>query len=240
MSRRPYIDPRDHAFANGPVFARPTSIEAARTLFDVPADGERLMALFEAFERGAEIGPGLRLGLAARLLTPNGERRVRIGRDCAIRGIIRCEGAGEAVIGEEVYIGDGVIVSARTSVEIGDGTLLAHGVQVFDNDTHPLDAEERARHFRAILKTAKGRKPDEFDIPTAPIRVGRRCWLGFSSAVMKGVSLGDEAILAAGAVVVSDIPARCTAAGNPARIVKSPDGARPSGPLGRLFGRGEG
>ena len=51
----------------------------ARALFDDSADGERLMALFESFERGAEIGTGLRLGLNARLVTPGGERRVRLG-----------------------------------------------------------------------------------------------------------------------------------------------------------------
>jgi acetyltransferase-like isoleucine patch superfamily enzyme len=240
--KRPYLDPHDHAFANGPVFKRPASIEAARALFDRPEDGERLMELFELFETGAECGSGLRLGLNARLLTPNGERRVRTGRDCAIRGIIRCEGDGRAAIGDEVYVGDGVIVSVRTSVEIGDGTLIAHGAQIFDNDTHPLDAEERLQHFRAILKTGpKGRKPDDFPVAAAPVRIGARCWLGFSSAVMKGVALGDEAIVAAGAVVTADIPARSVAAGNPARVVKSPDGAaRPLRPLGRLFGRGEG
>jgi acetyltransferase-like isoleucine patch superfamily enzyme len=240
--KRPYLDPHDHAFANGPVFKRPASPEAARALFDRPEDGDRLFELFELFERGAECGPRLRLGLGARLLTPDGERRVRIGRDCAIRGIIRCEGHGQAVIGDEVYIGDGVIVSVRTSVEIGGGTLIAHGAQIFDNDTHPLDAEARLQHFRAILKTGpKGRKPDDFEVAAAPIRIGPRCWLGFNSAVMKGVSLGEEAIVAAGAVVTSDLPARCVAAGNPARVVKSPDGAaRPLGPLERLFGRGEG
>ena len=233
---RPYLDPHDHAFANGPVFQRPASLEAARAMFDRPEDADRLMALFDSFERGAAVGEGLRLGLGARLLTPNGERRVCIGRDCAIRGIIRCEGAGEAVLGDEVYVGDGVIVSVRARVEIGDGALLAHGAQVFDNDTHPLDAETRARHFRAILKTGpKGVRPDDFEIPAAPVRIGPRCWLGFSSAVMKGVTLGEDAIVAAGAMVVADVPARSTVAGNPARIVKSADRlAKGRG----LFGRG--
>src|SRR5471030_2887078 len=122
---RPYLDPHDHAFANGPVFARPASLQAARALFDRPEDGDRLWAVFDAFDHGAELGSGVRLGLSARLVTPDGERRVRIGGDCAIRGVIRCEEAGEVVIGSLVYIGDGAIISARTSVEIGDGSLLA-------------------------------------------------------------------------------------------------------------------
>ncbi len=215
---RPYLDPHDHAFAEGPVFKRPASAAAAKALFDRPEDGERLLQVFEAFERGAEFGEDVRLGLNARLLTPDGERRVRIGHNAVIRGVIRCETAGEAVIGEEVYIGDAAILSVRARLEIGDGTLIAHGVQIFDNDTHPIDAAQRQAHFRAILKL--GPKGD-FDIGAAPVRIGRRCWLGFGCAVMKGVVLGDEVIVAAGAVVTSDAAARSILAGNPARVVRS-------------------
>ena len=214
---RPYLDPRDHAFANGPVFARPASAADARALFDDPADGERLLRVFETFDRGAEAGEGLRLGLAARLLTPDGERRVWIGRDCVIRGIIRCEGAGRVVLGDLVYLGDGAIVSAWTSVEIGDSCLVAHGVQIFDNDTHPTDPDEREAHYRSILKLGPKRA---FRIGAAPVRIGRRSWLGFSSAVMKGVVIGEESIVAAGAVVTSDVAPRSVVAGNPARRVR--------------------
>ncbi len=214
---RPYLDPRDHAFANGPVFARPASASEALDLFDDPQDGGRLLKVFEAFDRGADCGEGLRLGLHARLITPDGEKRVSIGRDCAIRGVIRCEDAGRVAISDLVYIGDGVIISARTSVEIGEATLIAHGAQVFDNDTHPIDPFEREAHYRSILKLGpKG----QFRIGAAPVKIGRRCWLGFSSTVMKGVTLGEGSIVAAGAVVVSDVAARCIVAGNPARRVK--------------------
>ena len=231
---RPYLDPHDHAFANGPVFARPASGADARALCDRPEDGERLMQVFEAFDRGAELGEGVRLGLNARLLTPGGERRVRIGRNCVIRGIVRCEEAGEAVLGEEVYVGDGAILSAWTRIEIGEGTLLAHGAQVFDNDTHPLDPDERRAHFRAILKLGPRR---DFDIASRPVRIGRQCWLGFSSAVMKGVSLGEGTIVAAGAIVTADAPARTILAGNPARPVRSLDDPPTSGSLRRAIRR---
>lgn len=234
MATRPYLDPRDHAFANGPVFARPANAAAARALFDRPDDGDRLMEVFEAFERGAELGEDVRLGLEARLLTPDGERRVRIGANSVIRGVIRCEGEGRCEIGSEVYIGDGALVSAWTTIKIGDGTLLAHASQVFDNDTHPLDAAERRAHFRSILKLGPRR---DFPIGARPVSIGRDCWLGFGAAVMKGVSLGDEAIVAAGAIVTSDVRARTIVAGNPAREVRTLDlKARRSG-LGALFGR---
>jgi acetyltransferase-like isoleucine patch superfamily enzyme len=218
---RPYLDPRDHAFANGPVFARPASAAAARALFDRSEDGDRLMEVFEAFGRGAELGEGVRLGLEARLLTPDGQRRVRIGPNAVIRGVIRCEDEGRCEIGQEVYIGDGAIISVRSMVEIGEGSLLAHGAQVFDNDTHPIDPVERRAHFRSILKLGPRR---EFPIGVRPVRIGQDCWLGFGAAVMKGVSVGDAAIAAAGAVVTSDVRPRTIVAGNPAREVRSLDG----------------
>jgi acetyltransferase-like isoleucine patch superfamily enzyme len=218
------------------VFKRPASAADARALFDRPEDGERLMQVFEAFDRGAEGGEGLRLGLSARLITPNGERRVRIGRDCALRGIIRCEEDGQAVLGDRVYLGDGAVVSVRTRVEIGEGTLIAHGAQVFDNDTHPLDPAEREDHFRAILKLGPWR---QFAIGSAPVRLGRRCWLGFNAAVMKGVELGDDCIVAAGAVVTRSAPQGARLIGNPARPAGGSaggDAARRTG-LGGLFRR---
>jgi acetyltransferase-like isoleucine patch superfamily enzyme len=234
---RPYLDPRDHAFANGPVFTRPPSREAARAVFDRPEDGERLWEVFEAFERVGEAGEGLRLGLEARLVAPPGERRIKLGRDCVIRGIIRCEGDGRVEVGDLVYLGDGVIISARTKIEIGDGTLLAHGAQVFDNDTHPLDAAERQAHFRTILKLEPARA---FDIPSRPVRIGRGCWIGFGAAVMKGVSLGDGAIVAAGAVATTDVPPNAIVAGNPARVVRRPGAFGLMSGLSRLVRRRRG
>ena len=231
---RPYLDPRDHAFANGPVFARPANAAAARALFDRADEGDRLMEVFDAFERGAQLGEGVRLGLEARLLTPEGEQRVRIGANTVIRGVIRCEDAGRCEIGADVYVGDGAIVSVRTGVEIGDGTLLAHGAQVFDNDTHPVDAAERRAHFRSILKLGPRR---EFPIGVKPVRIGRDCWLGFGAAVMKGVSVGDEAIVAAGAVVTSDVRSRTIVAGNPARQVRALDQPQRGSGLRGLFRR---
>jgi maltose O-acetyltransferase len=54
-----------------------------------------------------------------------------------------------------------------------------------------------------------------------PIRIGQRCFIGGSSMIMPGVTVGDESIVAAGAVVFDDVPPRSIVAGNPARVVRS-------------------
>lgn len=214
---RPYLTATDHAFASGPVFMRPGSLNAAVAATGNKADGELLCNIFESFNRQAQCGARVRLGLGARLVNDNRSRTVQIGDDCAIRGIIRCEAGASVTVGNLVYVGDNVIISARQSVEIADSTLLAHGVQIFDNDSHPTDAAEREAHFKAILD-AGSLKP--FHVAAAPVKLGRRCWLGFNSAVMKGVTIGDESIVAAGSIVVRDVPPRVVVAGNPARVVK--------------------
>jgi acetyltransferase-like isoleucine patch superfamily enzyme len=236
VAARPYLDPRDHAFANGPVFPRPAYPDAARALFDRPEDGDRLLELFDLFDRRAGVADGLQLGLNARVITPAGQTRVGIGSDCVIRGLLRCDRNGEIEIGEGSYIGDGVILSAFEHIHIGSHCMLAHGVQVFDNDTHPTDAGERAAHLRAFLKQGD-RRPDDFAVSAIPVWIGSRCWLGFGAAVMKGVTIDEETIVAAGAVVTSDVPARSIVAGNPARVVKSLDGRAHRGWLARLLGR---
>jgi acetyltransferase-like isoleucine patch superfamily enzyme len=69
-----------------------------------------------------------------------------------------------------------------------------------------------------------------------PIRIGRRCFIGGGSLISPGVTIGDECIVAAGSVVVSDVPTGCIVAGNPARILRRNISV---GPYGRLAGADE-
>lgn len=207
----------DHAFASGPVFACPSSWLAAYSTTGSWRDARALRGAWSQFAAGARLGAGVRLALGARLINLDARDRVDIGADTVIRGILRNEPGGRIRIGNSVYVGDGVILSACEEIAVGAATLLAHGVQVFDNDSHPIDAQERARHFRMIL----GLEPaGPVKIGTAAVRIGERCWIGTQTLIMKGVTIGDEAIVAAGSVVATDIPARALAAGNPARVVK--------------------
>ncbi len=56
--------------------------------------------------------------------------------------------------------------------------------------------------------------------PPAPIRIGKKVWIGANATVVPGVSIGDGAVIAAGAVVTKDVPARTVVAGVPAKVVK--------------------
>lgn len=173
--------------------------------------------MWRSFERGAELGTAFRVGPHAWCANSAVHRtRIRVGANVVCRGILRREsfGDGEIVVGDDVYIGDDCILSAAMSIEISSGVLLGHGVQVFDNNSHPLDPALRAADWKAIRDGTP-----RAAIASAPVRIGADAWIGFGSSIMKGVSIGARAIVGAGSVVTRDIPESGVVAGNPARAV---------------------
>jgi acetyltransferase-like isoleucine patch superfamily enzyme len=108
-------------------------------------------------------------------------------------------GAARLTIGTFCSIGDRTEIHCGESVEIGDRVIIAWDCNILDRDYHSVDAREER---------------------TAPISIGNDVWIGCRSIILKGVSIGDGAVVAAGSVVTKDIPAHVLVAGNPAHIKK--------------------
>ena len=197
---------RRHAFAGGPVYPRPSPVRG------LLAPG--IARVWRSFDRGAAVGAGCRLGPSAWCFNDGGRRRVTLGEGDGCRGVLRREtfGDGRIAIADRVYIGDDCVLSCATSITIGAETLLGHGVQIFDNNSHPTDPAARRSDWRAVVD-GSARAP----IDAAPVSIGVGAWIGFGAIVLKGVTIGDEAIVAAGSVVTGDVPAGVTVGGNPAR-----------------------
>ena len=102
-------------------------------------------------------------------------------------------------IGRKCSIGDRTEIHCGESVAIGDRVIIAWDCNILDRDYHSVDAMEER---------------------TAPVSIGNDVWIGCRSIVLKGVSIGDGAIVAAGSVVTRDVPAHTLVAGNPAQIKK--------------------
>lgn len=197
---------RRHAFAGGHVYG-PTN--ALSGLF------RRDVALaWRSFTRNATLGEGCRLGPSAWCANEGRSNRVVLGDRVVCRGILRREpfGDGTIAIEDEVYIGDDCIISCAAHVRIGRGTLLGHGVQIFDNNSHPLDPDARAADWSAIRGDG-----ERAEIETAPVSIGEQAWIGFGAFVLKGVTIGNGAVVGAGSVVSRDVAAGATVVGNPAR-----------------------
>lgn len=139
---------------------------------------------------------------------------VRIGERFIIRGnIIRCEislGPGaQLVIGDRVFVNQGVVIGVSESVEIGDDSKIGDFSTILDSNYHDLE-------------------PVSPDKPR-PVVIGKNVWLGHGVLVLPGSTIGDHTVVAARSVVKGDLPPRVLAAGNPAKVVKEleiPDGWR--------------
>ena len=119
------------------------------------------------------------------------------------RTIIFARDGGVIEIGDDVGI-SGATIYARSSIKIGDGTLIGGNTKILDNDFHPVDADVRRENPNAA-------------IPSKPIVIGKNVFIGCNCLILKGVTIGDDAVIGAGSVVTKDVPAGCVAAGNPAK-----------------------
>lgn len=109
-------------------------------------------------------------------------------------------------IGNNVGI-SGATIYARKSIEIGDNTLIGGNTKILDNDFHPLEIEARNEDMKE-------------KILTRPIKIGKNCFIGCNSIILKGTELGDGCIVGAGAVVSGKFEPNCVIAGNPAVVIK--------------------
>ncbi len=107
-------------------------------------------------------------------------------------------------IGNQVFINSDCKFQDQGGIFIDDGALIGHGV-VLATLNHDLDPEKRQQ------------------LHPAPIHIGKRVWIGANATITQGVTIGDNAVVAAGAVVNKDVPANAIVGGVPARFIRSID-----------------
>ena len=110
-------------------------------------------------------------------------------------------------VGKNITVGDHVFINAgckfqdQGGIYIDDGALIGHGV-VLATLNHDMDPAKRQQ------------------LHPAPIHIGKRVWIGANATVIPGVTIGDDAVVAAGAVVNKDVPPRAIVGGVPAKFIK--------------------
>ena len=149
-------------------------------------------------------GQGSKLILGRRFIASSCIERTAIGM--IQRTVIKTHAPNAVIeIGDHTGISGGTI-AAWKSIKIGSHVLIGSGAMIIDSDSHSLDWEERRNGNDSQFR---------------PIVIEDDVFIGARAIILKGVTIGRGAIIGAGAVVTSDIPAWSVAVGNPAKVVKS-------------------
>ena len=154
-------------------------------------------------------GKLLRIEKGVRLWKCNGEiivgDRVLIHRGCKISSY-GVDSKAVVKIGSQTYIGDRTEIHAGKSVEIGDGCNISWDCNILDRDYHKLGGDSEI---------------------VEPVKICNNVWIGCRCIILKGVTIGEGAIVAAGSVVTKDVAPHSLVGGNPAKLIRENVGWKP-------------
>jgi putative colanic acid biosynthesis acetyltransferase WcaF len=126
--------------------------------------------------------------------------------------------------GAHCHVYPGAIIWAPWQLTLGDGACLADGAEIYNVARVTLGVRAVVSQGAMLCTASHDHRQEEFPLTSAPITIGDRAWVAARAIVLPGVILGEGAVVGAGSVVNRDVPAGCTAAGNPARIVRDSEG----------------
>lgn len=168
------------------------------TLWSIP--------LFKA--RCEKVGKNLRLPNGIPLIVGNHLKiylgdNVTIGRSTI--GASKIFDEPVLKIGHNSHIGYGTVISIAKEVLIGEHCLTGPGCIIMDSDDHPVNPQKRLMNEPVDKENVR------------PVKIGNNVWIGSNCAILKGVTIGDNVIVATHSVITKDLSANCIYAGYPAR-----------------------
>ncbi len=125
---------------------------------------------------------------------------------------------GTCTIGDFTLL-NGALIMAEEKIDIGSHCLISWNVGIADSDFHPLEPAQRLIDAQALAPFFKDR-PARPKLKTVPVRIADNVWIGMNAVILKGVSIGENSVVAAGSVVTKNIPPNTVVAGNPAVVVR--------------------
>lgn len=148
----------------------------------------------------------------------NDKTKIKIGKESKVFSSLELfNNNGKIEIGEYSYLGPDTRVSCSKSVTIGNRVLISHNVNIYDNNSHPLNSKERHEDFLFIFKNGY---QQDIDLKAKPIIIEDDVWIGFNCIILKGVTIGRGAIIGAGTLITKNVPPFAIVIGNPAKIIR--------------------
>ena len=173
----------------------------------------------ERWKGSAEFDATVLFNACTELTNKGRPEALKIGSYSCIQGNLRVVAPGGRLrVGHHCFVGAGSNIWAQTSIVIGNYVLISHLVDVHDSDSHSLKAH--IRRWDPINIFEKNITINWNEVKSEPVQIEDDVWIGFKSSILKGVTIGQGAIVAAGSIVTKDVPPYTLVAGNPARIVR--------------------
>lgn len=166
-------------------------------------------------------GPGSICYPTARILNPlKRPEAISLGSAVHLRGeLLVLPPEGKISIGDYCYVGEGSRLWAMKGIFVGNRVLISHNVNIFDNDTHPIDdAAARHQQFKRIITSGH---PADIDLRAEKVTILDDVLVGCNSIILAGITVGEGAVIGADSVVTKDVPPYHVVAGNPARIIRA-------------------
>ncbi len=150
--------------------------------------------------------------------------RCTFGSKSIISGQFVLETAEASIhVGERTFIGGGQFISAK-KITIGSDVLISWGCTFIDTNAHSINWQDRRDDVedwrKGILAEKLGTYKDWSKVNSNEIILHDKCWIGFNCIILKGVEIGEGAVVGAGSVVSTNVPPYTVFAGNPAKFIK--------------------
>ena len=162
---------------------------------------------------------------SANIFSIDESAQINLGRDSTFFCKFILEKSNAIIqIGDNVYIGASNIYCANNIV-IGNNVLISWGVKMYDHNSHSLTPEDRIYDIRlAGINVRKGNSltlnKNWNNVTSEPIYIMDNVWIGMDATILKGVTIGENSIIAAGSIVTKDVEPNTIVGGNPATIIK--------------------
>lgn len=162
----------------------------------------------------------IKIGSHSRVYLVDGAKKenVILKDGCWPLGSIYVSHNGVFIMHEHSKIEESTKIQCVNRIEIGAYSAIAENTVICDNNNHPVNPSYRKK----MRMTPAGHQMRTWKYSAnAPIIIGENCWIGSNVRICKGVTIGDNSVVASCAVVTKDVPANCVVAGNPAKVVKT-------------------
>lgn len=156
----------------------------------------------------------------------HGKNYLNIGNNSIIGGQFIFETRdGNVVVGDRVFMGSALII-CKTSITIADDVIIESGVCLYDHTSHSLDYREREKDIRSVVEDHRaGRRfvqsKDWSVVGAKAIQIHRSAWIGRNATILKGVTVGQGAVVAPHSLVIRNVPPWTMVAGSPAEQTRT-------------------